>query len=621
MTPSVENAAHAPPTQTPRQFLPRHPHLAGAILGTVRWVQGLSNLRNVLPVLDRELRVHSRKRSTYVVRTAAVALAGLVVLPQLSAWGTLGIGSAAGQAVFNRIAWVGFAISCGCCLATSDVLSVERREGTLMLLFTTGLASRDVLFGKLFSAGVTGLCAVVALLPALMIPVVSGGVGFFESLRVGLALLDALWLSLAIGLWVSAGETDRSASLGKTLAMMLLVMLAPCSELFTGHLSVGLISPVVTGLLAEGLAYLKSPGLYWISLFLAQALAWVFIAGAHARLRSSVWERAAPGKRLETEEIDPGVALPPRPPLGETSPVEWLVKSQRGLAAALWCGCILLIVNNAMLPLMRWALMTVAHGGRTAGLGSLEGSEFALLTDAVRRSPFGAQGSWVNLLVSALGGALIAWSAARLFLSTRRQGEFEVLATTPSGAEKLLSDQTRTLMRSLAMPLVLMAGMPAIELISNLHAPTNTLSTAQSAAVVSVVLVCANSISGVAALCWLGLWFGWTSSTPARAIGRAVGIGLLTPYAVSFIWSGFLNHLPGMVLGARMSGASAQRLILPQIVTLLLRLGAMFWAMGCLRHSRVGEQPAEGEDHGAIQEVLAELSRAISRARRWTPRA
>ena len=121
-----------------------------------------------------------------------------------------------GQGLLSAVVSAGFLLSCAACLLTADVISSERRDGTLGLLLLTRVSAFDVLVGKLGSAGLTSLCALVAFMPMLMIPVLAGGVTGGEAFRKGLVLPDTLFLALAAGLWASAGghewlKTARTA--------------------------------------------------------------------------------------------------------------------------------------------------------------------------------------------------------------------------------------------------------------------------------------------------------------------------------------------------------------------------------------------------------------------------
>ena len=65
--------------------------------------------------------------------------------------------------------------SFGAALAVSDVISAERREGTLGVLFLTSLRSWELLVGLALAAGARFLLCLVAIVPVLMLPILSGG--------------------------------------------------------------------------------------------------------------------------------------------------------------------------------------------------------------------------------------------------------------------------------------------------------------------------------------------------------------------------------------------------------------------------------------------------------------
>src|SRR5580698_9977764 len=126
----------------------------------------------LLPVVERELRVAARRRGTYRIRILAL-LAGTVVF----AWQIFVTGqtrasiAVQGQLLFAGIAEAAalFSVLIGV-FATSDCIGVEKREGTLGLLFLTDLKALDVVLGKLVANSMNALYALVAMLPAFGVP-------------------------------------------------------------------------------------------------------------------------------------------------------------------------------------------------------------------------------------------------------------------------------------------------------------------------------------------------------------------------------------------------------------------------------------------------------------------
>ena len=103
-----------------------------------------------LPIVDRELRVAARRRTTYLARIGAAALVILIFGGlQVTQAFRLGMFFTAGQTQFFVLKWLGFLFACSAGMfLTSDSLSEEKREGTLGLLFLTDLHGYDVVLGK-----------------------------------------------------------------------------------------------------------------------------------------------------------------------------------------------------------------------------------------------------------------------------------------------------------------------------------------------------------------------------------------------------------------------------------------------------------------------------------------
>ncbi len=132
---------------------------------------------NRFPLVSCELGMAVGRRSTYYVRlvdgTAAIAISfwGLLI------WADWKSPAALGHSLLEALARTGFA---GAVLAglvlTSDSISRERREGTLGLLFLTDLRGVDVAFGKLAAKAILPFYALLAMLPALAVCLLVGGV-------------------------------------------------------------------------------------------------------------------------------------------------------------------------------------------------------------------------------------------------------------------------------------------------------------------------------------------------------------------------------------------------------------------------------------------------------------
>jgi len=155
------------------------------------------------PVLQRELREQARQDITYWLRVIA---GGVIVLLFWLAWEReANAGQAAGRGYFlglHRCLFLGIWFVGP--VLTADCLSRERREGTLGLLFLTPLRPVDVVVGKAFVHALRGLSFVLAAVPVMVVPVLLGGVGWMEAVRMTLLQFAALGLALVAGLAASA---------------------------------------------------------------------------------------------------------------------------------------------------------------------------------------------------------------------------------------------------------------------------------------------------------------------------------------------------------------------------------------------------------------------------------
>src|SRR5262245_2088604 len=122
-----------------------------------------------LPIVERELRIKSRRPRTYYMRTGMVLTFAIVSFGIMALDWNLGKNpTLIGRDLFWALASLGFA----CALVagpaiTADCLSEEKREGTLGLLFLTRLKGHDIVLGKLTATSLPIFYSLVAGLPVL----------------------------------------------------------------------------------------------------------------------------------------------------------------------------------------------------------------------------------------------------------------------------------------------------------------------------------------------------------------------------------------------------------------------------------------------------------------------
>src|SRR6266513_4737085 len=161
-----------------------------------------------LPIVERELRVASRRRGTYWNRAVA-ALAAILIFGGALFFEARQPPKELGKDIFNALAGLFLFSSLVAGIRyTADCLSEEKREGTLGLLFLTDLKGYDVVLGKLAATSVNSIYALLAILPVISLPVQLGGVSAGELWQSALVLLNTMFFSLAAGMLVSTLSRD-----------------------------------------------------------------------------------------------------------------------------------------------------------------------------------------------------------------------------------------------------------------------------------------------------------------------------------------------------------------------------------------------------------------------------
>ena len=547
------------------------------------------------------MRGRARSGGTYWTRFA-VALAGvLLCVQQLIVSGPLSVPAAVGRLVFNEMVGTAFVLCCGACLLTAEAIGVERREGTLGLLFLTPVRSFDVLTGKLVSVGTTCLCALVGLLPALTIPVLAGGVTVGEAFRKIAGLVATLLFALGAGLRGSAAQPQRFKAACSALLIVILTALVP----FLAHAPrgvlyyAGLLSPLALMCTAGDVAYQAAPVFYWGALATVQALGWLLLLSAGLRLQRSIG-REGGGEVLRPPpppaKLERQVGLGHwRPAKEETGPMEWLAYRQQGVSPMMWGMAVVTLACS------RW----VSLAGKPIGGAFVPGLWLLL---------------WpLGLAAGVVGGAVVAWVAGRFFASVRRTGELELLLPTPVGAETIVADQWKLLKRMFAWPVLALQVatlVPVIEMTGSRSAGFSSVFPFDSA--LAALLSFVNTFLGTGALCWLGLWFGLAARRQISAVFYAVGLAQGVPWLASLIV---------LVLGTALAGPFSRPVSvpyamiswLPEAAILLFNLWLFRLARRGLARQLAGSEPATLDFRQAVASASRDAASAFRRGRHWTP--
>ncbi|HTL55588.1 MAG TPA: ABC transporter permease subunit [Candidatus Limnocylindrales bacterium] len=392
-----------------------------------------------LPIVQRELRVAARRRSTFQIRWWAALIALGLSFVSL-AWAQAGGNRGAGNSVFGLLTFYVFGL---CLLAgvllTADALSEEKRLGTLGLLFLTDLHGYDVVLGKFMAQWLSAFYCLLALLPALALPVLLGGVTGGEFWRMVLALSNMLFFSLALGLFVSALGRDSRKTMGNTLWLLLLVSLAlPLLAGIGAKISpsgawtyLNLVTPFSPFANGAELRYVRQPSLFWDSLLASAGLAFFLLALASLVLPRAWQERAADPVRsrvqtspLRARNITPAV-VKARGALLSRNPVLWLTRDQLGTQWGAW------------IVVLFWGILVFAA---------------VLIQPGETMTPVLA--SYAVLPFGFCLKLLFGLQAGRLFAESRRNGVLELLLCTPLTSGEIIRGQMFAVARAFCWPLV-----------------------------------------------------------------------------------------------------------------------------------------------------------------------
>ena len=179
---------------------------------------------NVLPVLDRELRIAARWKSTYWSRSVI----GILVL---AIWGLIVYVGTKERIKPTEISYVLFVCLNVLCFVismfagiglTTDIICREKRQGTLGLLFLTNLSSFDIILGKLSASSVHAFYGILASFPILGLSLLMGSVTGKEFTRTSLSILLTMMHSLGAGLLFSVICRELRSAIAGTFGLLLL---------------------------------------------------------------------------------------------------------------------------------------------------------------------------------------------------------------------------------------------------------------------------------------------------------------------------------------------------------------------------------------------------------------
>ena len=480
-----------------------------------------------LPIAARELLVASRRKTTFRVRLATAGGAALLGFALLA---FSGAGSrSTGDLLFTYLVQGGFlyALFTGVLLA-ADTISEEKREGTLGLLFLTDLGGFDIISGKLLIVGLNAVMALIAGLPVAAVAWILGGVTGGEFWRCVLVLLNTLFLSLTVGLAVSARRRVQMETLIRTTVWLIVITFGlgllhrwllsrPTADVWRWWLG---MSPWVSFNWSKDLAYRADPARYWSAVWLAHGLAWAFLLAASWTVRRR-WQDA------------PRVLPPTRAvqvTIGSDGKSVSVTRQVISLRTELLDDHPIAALLTADTQARLWAWVLVGLAGLLIG-GAIVADQEPLLPVSFLSKPTLLPATLSGLLL--LVKTLFAWQACEFFATCRRSGALEALLATPLTDTEIFRGQWVALRRNFAPPLitlcVLLAIGPLLQVVLSSRTATGTYPADQIRMFGTWLYVVINLPLELTAIAWFGMWLALTERRPGWAFAKTVVFVVVLP--------------------------------------------------------------------------------------------
>jgi len=501
-----------------------------------------------LPIVRRELLVSSRKRFTFWSRVIAGGIGFAAVFLMLGLDLNPTATAARGARLFYTLTFVAF-WTClfGGAFLTADCLSVEKREGTLGLLFLTDLTGYDVVLGKLAARSLVAVFAVLAMVPMLALPLLVGGVTMGDFWRVTVYVLNTLFVSLCVGMVASVLTREPRNAIGLAAVGIVLWLLVPplAGLVLPQALALAkLFDPTTPFTHAFAGAPRRSFAWFTASLATHHLLGWAGLMIAGGRVAASWHER------------------PVRPW------IQWHARLRGSTAARLTLRRALLPVNAVLWlesrdRVLRWSLVGVmlllALGGWL--LNGHPALHWRHSTDAIA----------TVLFLHAFVLLLVAYDASTRFNDVTQDGALALILSTRMTVADVLRGKFLAVTRLFRGPVIVVVAFSALWLVQVFlwqRDATGRWAAAARIACLTVVLLVM-----VAGLIWRAFYHGLRAKRPYRAALRS----LLEIVAVPLGATGFLKT--GV-------GGSLHPLELPILFTLVATLSTVLFARSACGNMR-----------------------------------
>ncbi len=473
-----------------------------------------------LPIVERELRVASRKRVTYLVRIAgalvALAIGGwIMIIASNDAFDRLG------QALFYPLSTLLFLYSIAAgTKVTADCLSEEKREGTLGLLFLTDLKGYDIVAGKLVANSLNTFYGLLAAFPILAISLLMGGVTSGEFWRVALVATNLLFLSLSIGMFASAVCRDERRAMSLAFFVLLIVLGGtPLVELGlniannqrTTSTALLIFSPAFSCFSAfrQGIGF--TPRDFWMPVALTHGYGWLFLVLASVIVPRAWQDRAASPMKFRAFwklvfSSKSKHENTRRNHLLNINPFLWLAARDPFKITFLWA--VLILFGTLWI----WGLATWPK-------------EWASIPVYI----------FTAVLLHTILKFWITSEACYRFVQDRKSGALELLLSTPISVNEILHGQKLALLRQFAGPAVFILVVDLVFLFAGLQEQEMNNTEDYSLWVMMWLSGMTVFVMDLFALSWVSMWCGLSSPKVNRAGNEAIGRILVIPWVAFFV--------------------------------------------------------------------------------------
>ncbi len=451
-----------------------------------------------LPIVERELGVTARRRGTFRLRWWTTLLAAVVCWVATATAGFSRSGGS-GHEVFKLLTSFAFALSLASGIfLTADCISEEKRAGTLGFLFLTDLKSYDVVLGKFAGAALIGFYALFALVPVTALPLLQGGVTFGEFWRVALALVNAMFISLAAGVLVSTLAWDAQRAMFHTAALVLMLtggfvaiaaLLAVSGKAAKWFPWVEALSPTAAFSRAPDLVF--KPGRYWSALGTSHLVGW-FLLAASSSVLPRTWQASATEPNLrgrfarwQTRRRLRRGRKRRANDLLEKNPVAWLAFNRSSIHTAPWILAVATLV---------WvAVVLVVSPRDLLFLGGLR---------------------YATKLLGFLLKVLFAIQVCQFLTEARKAGALDLLFSTPLTSDELVRGQVLALLRVFKLPVIVflgaMVGAPVLAWLSVQSMGPGSSWVEPVFQWVPWLVDSVRMLADLSALCWVGMWLSFS---------------------------------------------------------------------------------------------------------------